>query len=199
VLTIPAIIEGLVYRIGDNITPYDVRTIAGLRYGDEFSLAGTGATGPVTFRQFGSGSDNLQLTDSRDGQLFAITEEISFRYDAISNRAYQVGVIVRRAAAPIQFAANLTVPLYLDRGEATYFSASGATFTLPATYQRGFIVKIIQIGAGVVTFAPDTGATMTNRQSHTKTAGTWAVVFAEVRGNTGGAAAQWVLYGDTGP
>lgn len=79
-----------------------------------------------------------------------------------------------------------------------YFTnGSGITFTLPNSLYVGFRCRVAQAGAGQVTFTAGSGATLRNRQSHGKTAGQWAVCNLEVVANSGGAAAVYILSGDT--
>lgn len=78
-------------------------------------------------------------------------------------------------------------------------STAAVTLTLPATLPVGFCAKIIQKGAGQVTCSASTAATLQNRQSHTKTAGTGAAIVLEVISqSTGVNAAYYNLAGDTG-
>lgn len=78
-------------------------------------------------------------------------------------------------------------------------NASAITLTLPNTIYLGFQCRVIQAGAGQITFTPASGAFRRNRQSHTKSAGQWAVCQLEVVSNAGGAAAEYILSGDTAP
>jgi hypothetical protein len=75
-------------------------------------------------------------------------------------------------------------------------SATGVTVTLPANLPVGFNVRVLQTGAGAVTFTAAAGATVTNRQSYTKTAGAGAEVRLVVIANVDGASAQYILSGD---
>jgi hypothetical protein len=76
-------------------------------------------------------------------------------------------------------------------------SASPVVATIPNSLPEGFNCTIAQRGAGDVSFSPAGGATLDNRQSHTKTAGQKAVVGIFVDSNVGGASAVAVLAGDT--
>jgi len=85
-----------------------------------------------------------------------------------------------------------------DSGRTLYFtSATSVILTLPNNLTVGFNCRIIQSAAGQVTFTPASGANRRNRQSHTKTAGQWAVCNLEIVTNSGGAAAEYILAGDT--
>jgi hypothetical protein len=70
-------------------------------------------------------------------------------------------------------------------------SASGVTITVPTGLGAGFGCTIVQIGAGQITFT-GSGLTVRHRNSHTKSAGQWAVC-----GLTAPAANTVVLAGDT--
>ena len=63
-----------------------------------------------------------------------------------------------------------------DLGKIVKFeSGSAVTVTLPAGLGKGFTCTVVQLGAGQITFSAS-GSTFSNRQSHTKTAGQYAVV-----------------------
>lgn len=76
-------------------------------------------------------------------------------------------------------------------------SGSGVTITLPNNLRPGFFLFVEQSGAGQVTFTAASGATLVNRQSHTKTAGQYAVASVYVRSNSNNLSAEWLLMGDT--
>ena len=88
--------------------------------------------------------------------------------------------------------------LAADAGKLVdYTNASAIAVTLPATFPVGFNCDWLQGGAGQITFAAASGGTLVNRQSHTKSYGQYAGGSLLVRANSGGSAAQWVLFGDT--
>jgi hypothetical protein len=97
-----------------------------------------------------------------------------------------------------QFSGNLTLTTSHIDGVLQCTDGSGVTVTLPRDLPVGYYALIEQGGAGQVTFAAATGATLVNRQTHTKTAGQYAVVSVFVRANIGGRSAEWALNGDTG-
>lgn len=76
-------------------------------------------------------------------------------------------------------------------------NASAITLTMPNSLPVGWCCTVVQGGAGVATFSAASGATRRNRQSHTRTAGQWAMCSIYVRDNSGGSAAEYVLGGDT--
>lgn len=77
-------------------------------------------------------------------------------------------------------------------GLMVWYNGSGAiTLTFPATLMPGFNCIVVQGGAGAVTCAAGSGATMNNRQSFVKTAGQWAVMRVNHRSD-----GTFVLSGD---
>jgi hypothetical protein len=76
-------------------------------------------------------------------------------------------------------------------------NASAVTVTLPKTLEQGFSVLLCQAGAGQITFAAETGATLNNRAGHSKTAGQWSEVSLTVDTNADSNSASWVLSGDS--
>lgn len=81
----------------------------------------------------------------------------------------------------------------------TTTSTKAATIvTLPNSLLKGFNCSVIQNSTASVTFAAATGATLNNRQSHTKIAGQNGVSTVIVVSTSGGStAAVFVLAGDT--
>lgn len=78
-----------------------------------------------------------------------------------------------------------------------FSNGSAITFTLPNDLYVGFTCRVVQSGAGQVTFSAASGAGLSNRSSHSKTAGQWAVCMLEVISNSDGSSAQYILSGDT--
>lgn len=70
-------------------------------------------------------------------------------------------------------------------------SASPIAVTLPKNLPIGFACMVQQAGAGAVTFAAASGATMVNRLSATGVAGQYGVVLLYVHKGT-----EWLLSGD---
>lgn len=84
-----------------------------------------------------------------------------------------------------------------DTGKIVTFSNAGAiTVTLPETLLKGFCCTWEQKGAGQVTFAAGSGATLRNRQTQYKSAGQYAAGALFVDSGAG-TAANFVLAGDT--
>lgn len=83
-----------------------------------------------------------------------------------------------------------------DSGKIVEFNnGSAITVTLPNNLTN-FCCRIQQCGAGQITLSPQSGATLRNRSSFTKTAGQWAALDLYVRSNSGGAAAEYSMTGD---
>ncbi len=77
-----------------------------------------------------------------------------------------------------------------------FTSATAVTVTIANSLANGRAVNWIQKGAGQLTFVAGSGATLNNRQSHTKSAGQYAGGSIICHENAG-AAAKVVLVGDT--
>lgn len=75
-------------------------------------------------------------------------------------------------------------------------NASAVTVTLPNSFDPGFSVLVRQAGAGRISFAAASGATLHNRSGGDKTAGQWSEVSLTVDANGDGNSAVWVLSGD---
>lgn len=86
--------------------------------------------------------------------------------------------------------ANHATPLDIE-------NASAIGLTLPNSLPAGFNTLVTQGGAGQISITLDSGATLRNRSSHSKTAGQWAQIGIEVRKNVDGVSAEYVLSGDT--
>lgn len=85
-----------------------------------------------------------------------------------------------------------------DNGKVFRFNSSVADIVkLPNDLPVGFNVAWSQSGAGQLTFSPNSGGTMNNRQSHTKSAGQYAMGSLIVMTNTTGTNAMYNLSGDT--
>ena len=79
-----------------------------------------------------------------------------------------------------------------DNGAVLMFTSNSAiTITVPTGLNVGFSVSVIQAGTGQITFSASS-TTINNRQSHTKTAGQWAVASLIQRTTN-----NFVLAGDT--
>lgn len=74
---------------------------------------------------------------------------------------------------------------------------STITLTLPNSLAAGFSVTVVQTGTGAVNFSTASGATLHNRSGHDSTAGQYAVCSLYVSANNGGAAAVYVMAGDS--
>lgn len=76
----------------------------------------------------------------------------------------------------------------------------GVDVILPNNLPEGFNCRVVQLGSGQVTFVAAVGANVYNRQSHTKTAGQFAVTNLYITKNAASPTminAEWILSGDT--
>jgi hypothetical protein len=85
-----------------------------------------------------------------------------------------------------------------DTGQVIRFTnAGGCAALLHKAAPVGWMITGYQGGSNQVVFTVESGATIQNRQSHTKTAGQFAMVSIVCVQNTGGSAAVFALSGDT--
>lgn len=141
----------------------------------------TGATDNVLLRADGTGGATLQAT----GVTVSDADEI---HGYLAKLNLQTGTTYTLDVAGTD----------TDSGKIVDLANAGAiAVTLPATAPVGYACTAVQGGAGQITFASTGSGTLVNRQSHTKTAGQYAMVSLYVRANAGGSAAVWVLGGDT--
>jgi hypothetical protein len=142
------------------------------------SLTGPGSSTDNTLPRWnGAGGDTLQGS----GVIVSDDDEISGYKGAINA---QTDTSYTLAAADTGKVVELT-------------NAAAITLDMPNNLPVGWCCTVVQGGAGAVTFTPASGANRRNRQSHTKTAGQWAMCSLYVRPNSGGSAAEYVLGGDT--
>jgi hypothetical protein len=134
------------------------------------------------------------------------TDNALARFDGTGGKTLQNSVVIVSDSGQISgYLADLnaqTGTTYTlqasDRGKVVELTnGSSITLTLPSTLAVGFCCTIVQGGAGQVNVAAGSGATLRNRQSHTKLAGQWSGATLYVRTNSGGSAAEYVLNGDT--
>lgn len=85
-----------------------------------------------------------------------------------------------------------------DNGKVHRFTSSSAvTVTLPNDLPVGWNAVWRQVGAGQITFAPASGASLRNRLGNTKSGGLYAEGALAVDTNSDGASAIYFLSGDT--
>jgi len=131
------------------------------------------------------------ITPREGCALWVEDEDVMYIYDGAAWQSQAITVY-----APLTGTAHTLDGSYV--GKTIHFTNAGAiVLTLPNSLYVGFKCRIVQGGAGQVTFTPASGASRRNRLSHTMTAGQWAVCTLEVIGNSGGAAAEYILSGDT--
>jgi hypothetical protein len=165
-----------------SLTNAEIAASAGIALSKLATIAASRFLGNNT----GGASVPLELTPAEAAALLA-DWQAQLLYDFKAS-------VVTDATASVTLAAATHMGRVLD-----LTSASAVTVTLPNSLPVGFSVTVIQAGAGQVTFSPASGATLRHRQSHTKTAGQYAMVTLVVRANAGGSSADYVLAGDTNP
>jgi hypothetical protein len=101
------------------------------------------------------------------------------------------------AATGIDFATSITLGAADSGSIKNCTSATAVTVTCPNSLPKNFYCTIVQSGAGQITFAAGSGATLNNRQGLTHSAGQWAMCALYVNANAG-SAASYVLGGDVG-
>ena len=132
------------------------------------------------------------ITPLQGAMLWVNDEGLKLVFNGSSWAIYTPG-----AASYNDLAGNYTLAAS-DAGKTLRFTgASAATLTLPNNLPQGFLCSVVQVGAGQITFTASAGANRRNRQSHSKTAGQWAVCQLQVQANSGGSSADYVLSGDT--
>lgn len=157
------------HRTGYDTSNYMSKTISSTG-GATFNLVGT--TPGYTFNSGGTTLLSLDSTGAMYGYIAKLNDQTGTTY---------------------------TLDTTTDRGKVlTVSNASAITVTLPNSAAVGYCLTVYQKGAGQITFSAASGATLRNRQSHTKVAGQYGTVTLFVESNSGGSAAVWVLAGDTG-
>jgi len=128
------------------------------------------------------------------------------RWNGASGDALQgSGVVVSDADEISGYRGNINAQtgttytvLASDSGKVlTFANGAAVTVTLPNNLPAGWCCTWVQKGAGLITFAAASGATLQNRFGHDGSAGQWAMGSLYVDSNAGGAAAAYVLAGDT--
>lgn len=127
----------------------------------------------------------------REGMtLWVNDEDVAYVYDGANWQSQAINVY-----ATLSGTAHTLDGSYVNK-TIQCTNAGAVTLTLPNSLYVGFKCRVIQYGAGQVTFTPASGAFRRNRSSFTKTAGQYAVCALEVVANSGGAAAEYILSGD---
>lgn len=102
-----------------------------------------------------------------------------------------------QSAAPnLQTGTTYTLQASDDGGVVDLANAAAITVTVPSTLATGFSCLLRQSGAGQVTVSAGSGATARQASGYTKTRAQWSEVSLNVRSNSGGSAAEYVLSGD---
>ena len=125
----------------------------------------------VTLQTGNSTTGSITITDGANGDIAVApngTGETTFGGNPISN--YSASTVSITSATTLATSHNGKV---LICNSGSDFSLTIPEDTLPA----GFNVMIVQKGAGEITLAAASGnVTINNRNSHTKTANTWAIM-----------------------
>jgi hypothetical protein len=125
----------------------------------------------VTLQTGNSTTGSITITDGANGDITVApngTGETTFGGNPISN--YSASTVSITSATTLAASHNGKV---LICNSGSDFSLTIPEDTLPA----GFNVMIVQKGAGEITLAAASGnVTINNRNSHTKTANTWAIM-----------------------
>jgi len=125
----------------------------------------------VTLQTGNSTTGSITITDGANGDIAVApngTGETTFGGNPISN--YSASTVTITSATTLAASHNGKV---LICNSGSDFSLTIPEDTLPA----GFNVMIVQKGAGEITLAAASGnVTINNRNSHTKTANTWAIM-----------------------
>ena len=149
----------------------------------ELSGRGLGPYVPLT-------DDSVAVT-APEYDLGATYDGYDFGGDAIGHFRYKVNTYTE--------ARTLNA---VDKGALVLVdSADPVVVTLPADWNPGDFAIIRQVGAGAVSWAADTGATValpTTRAAHTQIAEQHAEITVRVVSNADGESAVWSITGETG-
>lgn len=163
------------FKIGDGSTAWN-----SLSY--HTHLAATVTTDTTNFNNKLSGSDTT----------------VQAALDTLDNLALvDADVLPVKATINNQTGTTYTLQSSDNAKLVTCSNGSAITVTLPNSLSIGFQCALTQLGAGQVAFSGASGATIRNRQSHTKIAGQYGTVSLFVITNSGGASAEYILLGDT--
>ena len=181
-----AFVAGAIAAIPVGVTSFNTRTgaitlnTADITNAGGALLAGPAFTGVPTAPTATAGTNTTQLATTAFVQAYtpaSIPSNIVVGVDA------DFSVSITLAASDNGKIKNCT-------------AAAGVTVTCPNSLAKDFYCTITQTGAGQVTFAAGSGATLHNRQNLTHTAGQWAICCLLVNANGTGTAASFILGGD---
>lgn len=133
------------------------------------------------------------------------TDNAVSRYDSTAGETQNSTVIIGDNGELSGFRANTNAQtgttyeiVAADDGKVlTFANASAITVTVDDALPAGFVCSWVQKGAGLVSFAEDTGTTLQNRSGHSDSAGQWAMGTLYCDSNSDDSSAVVVLAGDT--
>jgi len=154
--------------------------------------------GTVTFTpEAGATFRNYLASSGTTRQWSIVTLRVSINPTGTDAVWYLTGDTEQSAEPRYTTGTSETIDVDDNYRIVSFANAGAISCELSATAPAGTQVRALQRDAGQVTFTPGAGATLRNRQTHTKTAGQYALVTLEVSVNSGGSAAIWYLSGDT--
>jgi len=154
--------------------------------------------GTVTFTpEAGATFRNYLASTGTTRQWSIVTLRVSVNASGTEAVWYLTGDTEQSAEPRYTTGTSETIDVDDNYRIVSFANAGAISCELSATAPAGTQVRALQRDAGQVTFTPGAGATLRNRQSHTKTAGQYGLVTLEVSINSGGSAAVWYLSGDT--
>jgi hypothetical protein len=163
-----------------------------------------GQTGVVVITKFDVGLSNVDNTSDANKPVSTATQtalnakaNLAGGNNFTGTQSLGDGAIERFNAQVVTISSFPYTLLQSDNGKVLRFnSGSNVDVNLPNNLPAGFNIAWSQAGIGIITFAPASGATRVNRQSHTKSGGQHAMGSLVVMTNTG-TNAMYNLAGDT--
>jgi hypothetical protein len=144
-------------------------------YGMMFGVSGSG-TGWIQQQRRDSNVQYPLLLNPLGGNVGIGTNNPATKLDVNGSIRVTGGSIYGQVA---EITASVSTTYTLQSSDSGKFltisNGSPVTLTVPSGLPTGFTVSICQLGAGQITVSPS-GVTINNRQSHTKTAGQYAIV-----------------------
>lgn len=157
--------------------------------GDQLRVTRTAAaTGAFTLAINNATGGNIGSTGTADSNVDFV----------FGGRAFGAATVISELTPHVDVNAASTQNYSTENLQQRRLShATGVAFTLNNNLPVGWVQTIIQGGAGPITFAAASGATLRHWANHTKTAGQYAEVTIRVVSNTSGTNAEYILSGST--